>query len=407
MQPNDNDTLGEKTEDIPPDDIPTPPPAIISTQSSSANWVQPNKNRGWVVFIIAAFLLLVLTSTAFLLNRKDASKVENEPAKSPNVVTGEHRSLFAYMDGANDIHSANFKLDTDAPREQSALPFITAAGKISRDKDTNELHAQLPVDRSFTEVKIVELKKIIDYDNREHQADYTVSNSYEVDMAGLLAKLNIMPDSKYLTFDFEGDTLAKAACQESIKSYEKSVDDELNLLQPNYQPTTNKQETKWEIEFNSVAKRLIKPIDTVYKVCTGDEQARESEDFLNNDKLTFITTQNDSTTEFKVVLEDRTYSENTQEHNIMNATISNIKKSGDKINVETTPSVFSLNNTSAFMIAINKCKDLPFIAGGGLFGSYDYASPDGDYYSGPSLFDTGYYCTAKEAEIAGYESNTE
>lgn len=410
MQPDNIYSPNENNENTQPTGIPTPSLVVTPPEFNGSLEPKPNKKKRLLIYGLVAVLLLVMVGVGLALVNK--SKENTNTSQKGNGVTGDNRSIFAYIDGANDIQGADFEINADAPKEHSALPFLTAKGKIVRDSETGELHARLPIDKDFTQVKIDELKKIIDYENREHQADYKISDNYEIDMAGLLSKLNIMPASKQLNFgdkvtqDFQAEAPAqKKDCQAATDTYEKLIKDELNALQPNYQ-MVNKQETKWEIEFASVSERLVKQVDIFFEACTGDKQKREA-DYLNNDKLTFITKRNDSNIEFKVVLEDRTYSDNTQEYIILTATLSNIKAKGNKVKVATSPSVFSLDNTSAYIIAINKCKNLPFIAGGGLFGSYDYVSPDSTSYSGPSLFDTGYFCTAKEAKSAGYDSDTD
>lgn len=381
----------------------TPPDMIVGLQP---------KPRIKKLIILSAGLVILLTSATvagfFLMKSSETPNISViTTPKVENRVSGEHRSVFAYIDGALDIQGADFVIKSEASIDNFALPFLDAKGKITRDKDSGELHAQLSVDKEFVDKKIIEFKKLIEYENRERQTDFTVHPNYELDMASLLSKLGILPTLDYAGHDIRESVPSEqtADCKASIKAYEKFITDELKTLQPNYQTTGNGQ-TSWTIELGNVAEKVIQQLDLFNQACYGDtsEKDRDPDDLKYKDNLILSTKHDGSNIEFRIVLDDNSYSGN-EKYTVLTALLSNVQTEPSQVSVATAPSAFSLDNTSAYILAINRCRNLPVVAGGGLFGSYDYITPKNEFYSVPSFFDTGYYCSVEEAEDAGYKPN--
>jgi hypothetical protein len=381
---------------------PAPPQPAITSQSF--NGAQLNSKRKWLVIgglavlLIAAagiFYFLKITHKSTSLNAA-ASNTSSKPKVSSSTSVS---SIFVYMDQANNIQGADFSFTYGGDLDPVAP---TMQGKLGRDSK-GSLVASVPVDSKLVNQLLVPVNQ------RRQQAktadspavtNLTASSSYQLDMVHFMASTNLLANNLFYLYS-KDEQLSAPACKTQLSALTDFTEQQLSNQKPNYQTFSSTirlqtGEKAWTMDLYSLENAILPKIKETESACKIDLPYPETWQPQKGASLSFKSSQNNQGATFEA------FSSKGQE--VFKAQLANINKSKVTI-VDPGPSAFVLNwnEGSLFILAADKCKALPVV--GSSF-TQDYVTSKSSDYTGPSLFDSSYYCTTTDAESHGYQAST-
>jgi hypothetical protein len=386
---------------ITPETNQPPLPQVTTPPQPLSN--RPGSKKKWLAVASVALLLLVaLTSLYFLkIANKPASQTNNSSisggGNSKINTSGSPSSIFAYMDQATTVQSA----DLTFTYGDELNPFVPAlSGKVGHDSKNN-LVASTPVDSKQVNQLLASVNKRRTKEGADPAKDpynLAAKDSYGLDMLGLLNSTNSLPiDLFYL---YGSDKVNSATCKDQLTALNDFAEQKLTRQTPNYQTSSSflrlqPGEKAWTIDLYSLQDAILPKIKETEKICNIELPYPDAWQPKKGSHLAFKTVITPKGIAFEGYSDDG---------KLFKAQLTNLNKDKTVI-AEPGPSLFDANRNNLYIAAVSACHGLPVVATD-FAAANDYLTPQSSSYDGPNIFDSGYYCTAKDAESYGYQPST-
>lgn len=360
---------------------------------------QPKRFPLGKVLLLLLALVMLATDAAFVLRYllgDDAHSGSVAATKQDEVASSS--SIFNYIHDASKIKTARVIVEGGSTESTQVVPSMT--GTLGRDPQTNQLGMDLDLDETLVAAKIKEVEQLPGYKQTTLRNDFSDNHNYQIDLGGLLASLGVLTrlDSDSVEFQL-GEKAKAASCTSAIEAFNQKSDAQLAAIRTDYKRQSN-GEYVWTLNAPAIAMSLDAEKQAVNQGCGQifDQNSGGDESKL---RLWLKTVSAGNATILSVHYDPGIYTSPIEDV-IFAAQLTDINKStAAKGGTFTGPTLFQTMRTAHYVLAINRCKALPITASNFMAG-YNYTLPTDESYYGPTLFDSGHYCTAQEAEAAGY-----